>query len=83
METDPYGHLCYPQRSLAWPDRFFPFVLGRGDPTQKGKSGLATRPNTKGKKRSGHARLPSELWFATRDYCSFFLTQCSAKQQQF
>ena len=29
--------------SLAWPDHFFPFVLGR--------------PNTEGKKRSGHARL--------------------------
>ena len=28
--------------SLTWPDRFFPFVLGP-DPTQKGKSGLATR----------------------------------------
>jgi len=27
---------------LAWPDCFFPFVLGP-DPTQKGKSGLATR----------------------------------------
>ena len=37
-----------PSTSLAWPDRFFPFVLGWGKslfpPTQhKGKSSLATQ----------------------------------------
>ena len=35
--------------SLTWPDCIFPFVLGRGG------------PNTKGKRRSGYARLDAYL----------------------
>ena len=41
------GHLCMQHTSLAWPDCFFPFVLGGGKATQ----------HKRGKKWSGHARL--------------------------
>jgi len=43
--------------SLPWPDHFFPFVLGQVPPTQHKREKVGTRPNTKGEKLSGHARL--------------------------